>query len=131
MKCTSILIVASMALFTPAVTQAQVAGSSVLGVEASELRDITLGWSAKRQVLGEPVFNDKNERIGTIDDIVIAPNKAISYAIIGAGGFLALGAHDVAIPVNQLKLVDGKLVLPGATKDALMKMPRFEYAQRR
>jgi sporulation protein YlmC with PRC-barrel domain len=131
MKRTSILMLASMVFFTPAVTQAQVAGSSVLGVEATELRDVTLGWSAKRQVLGEPVFNDKNERIGTVDDIVIAPNKAVSYAIIGAGGFLALGVHDVVIPVNQLKLVDGKLVLPGATKEALMNMPRFEYAQRR
>jgi PRC-barrel domain len=131
MKSTSILVLASMALFTPAVTQAQVAGSSVLGVEATELRDITLGWSAKRQVLGEPIFNDRNERIGTVDDIVIAPNRAVSYAIIGAGGFLALGVHDVAIRVSQLKLVDGKLVLPGATKEALMNMPRFEYAQRR
>jgi sporulation protein YlmC with PRC-barrel domain len=78
-------------------------------------------------VLGQAVFNDKNERIGAVDDIVVAPDKAISYAIIGAGGFLGVGKHDVAIPVSQLTQVDGKFVLAGATKDGLKAMPSFEY----
>jgi hypothetical protein len=51
------------------------------------------------------------------------------YAIINAGGFLALAKHDVAIPVSQFKLVDNKLVLPGATKEALKAIPEFQYAQ--
>jgi sporulation protein YlmC with PRC-barrel domain len=129
MKRTHILVLASIALLAPATVQAQVAGSTVIGVAAAELRDITLGWSAKRQVLGQAVFNDKNEIIGTVDDIVIAPNKAVSYAIIGAGGFLSAGRHDVAIPVSQLRQVDGKFVLAGATKDALKALPPFEYAR--
>ena len=49
-------------------------------------------------------------------------DKAVSYAIVGGGGFLGLGKHDVAIPVSQLKVKDGKLVLAGATKDALKAM---------
>jgi hypothetical protein len=40
-----------------------------------------------------------------------------------------LTKHNVAIPVYQFKLVDSKLVLPGATKDALKAMPEFQYAQ--
>jgi len=109
--------------------QAQVAGSTVVGVAAVELRDVTMGLSAKRQVLGKPVFNDRNDRIGSVDDIVIAPDQAVSYAIIGAGGFLGVAKHDVAIPVNQIDLVDGKFVLAGATKEALKAMPAFEYAR--
>jgi hypothetical protein len=35
---------------------------------------------------------------------IIAPDKAVSYAIINAGGFTGLTKHDVAIPVSQLKL---------------------------
>jgi hypothetical protein len=66
--------------------------------------------------------------VGKVDDIIVAPNKAISYAIVGAGGFLNVGTHDVAIPVNQFKVADGKLVLAGASKDALKAMPAFEYA---
>ena len=62
-----------------------------------ELRDVALGWSAKRTVLGQPDYNEKDEKVGTIDDIFIAPDKAVSYAIVGAGGFLGLGTHDVAV----------------------------------
>jgi sporulation protein YlmC with PRC-barrel domain len=127
MTRTTTLMLASIALMTSTLAQAQVAGSTVVGSATAELRKVTPGWSATRQVLGQAVFNDKNERIGAVDDIVVAPDKAISYAIIGAGGFLGVGKHDVAIPVSQLTQVDGKFVLAGATKDGLKAMPSFEY----
>jgi len=120
----------SVLLALPIVGSAQVAGSTLFGVAAAEMREVTVGWSARRQVLGQAVYNDKNARIGTIDDVIIAPDKAISYAIIGAGGFLGVARHDVAIPVSQIKLRDGKLVLPGASKEALEATPNFEYAPR-
>jgi uncharacterized protein YrrD len=105
-----------------------VAGSTLIGVNVAEMRDVSTGWSAKRKILGQPVFNDKDERVGSIDDIIIAPDKAVSYAIINAGGFIGLTKHDVAIPVSQFKLVGNKLVLAGATKEALKASPPFEYA---
>ena len=129
MKIPHFLIISSLVLIAPPVAWAQVAGSTLVGVSASETRDVALGWSAKRQILGQPVFNDKDERIGSIDDIVVAPDKAVSYAIVNAGGFTGLTKHDVAIPVSQLKLVDKKLVLAGATKEALKASPPFEYAR--
>jgi sporulation protein YlmC with PRC-barrel domain len=107
----------------------QVVGSTQLGVAVAELREVTAGWSAKRQILGKTIYNDSGDGIGKVDDIIVAPDKAVSYAIIGAGGFLGVGRHDVAIPVGQLKQQsDGKFVLAGATKDALKAMPPFEYA---
>jgi len=93
------------------------------------MRDVAAGWSAKRSILGQSVFNDKNERVGSIDDIVVAPDNSVSYAIVNAGGFIGLSRHDVAVPVSQFKLVDQKLVLAGATKDALKASPPFEYAR--
>ena len=107
----------------------QVVGSTQLGVAVADRRDVTTGWSAKRQILGKTVFNDSGAGIGKVDDIIVAPDKAVSYAIIGAGGFLGVGRHDVAIPVSQIKQQsDGKFILAGATKDALKAMPPFEYA---
>ena len=129
MKSMHILMLASIALTAPTISHAQVAGSTLVGVSVAEMRDVSLGWSAKRQILGQPVFNDKDERVGSIDDIIIAPGKAVSYAIINAGGFTGLTKHDVAIPVSQLKLADNKLVLAGATKEALKASPPFEYAR--
>jgi sporulation protein YlmC with PRC-barrel domain len=129
-KVLTAIAVASLLLTgaTTSISQ-QVVGSTQLGVAVAELRDVTTGWSAKRQVLGKTVFNDGGDRIGKVDDIIVAPDKAVSYAIIGAGGFLGVGRHDVAIPVSQIKQQsDGKFVLAGATKDALKAMPPFEYA---
>ena len=129
MKLMHILMLGSIALTAPTISHAQVAGSTLIGVSVAEMRDVTSGWSAKRQILGQPVFNDKDERVGSIDDIIVAPDKAVSYAIINAGGFTGLTKHDVAIPVSQLKLADNKLVLAGATKEALRASPPFEYAR--
>ena len=99
------------------------------GVTDTELGDVTKGLSVKRTILGQPVYNEKDERVGSVDDIIVTPDKAISYGIVNAGGFLGLMKHNVAIPVSQFKLVDSKLVLPGATKEALKDSPEFEYAQ--
>ena len=129
MKSIYVLILATIAVATPVASHAQEAGSTLLGVSVMELREVAMGWSAKRHILGQSVYNEKNESVGSINDIIIAPDKSVSYAIVGAGGFLGLAKHDVAIPVYQFKLVDGKLVLAGATKEALKALPRFEYAK--
>ena len=114
--------------------QAPVAGTSigVIGVTVDELVTVTNGWSARKQIMGKNVYNDKSEKVGVVDDLIIAPDKAVSYAIIGTGGFLGLDKHDVAnhdvaIPLNQFKMQEGKITLPGATKDAVKAMPAFQY----
>ena len=109
--------------------RAQVAGATTVGVTVEEMKVVALGWSAKKKILGKAVYNDKNEKIGTVDDLIITPDKSVSYAIIGAGGFLGMGKHDVAVPVGQFKEDKGRIVLAGATKDALKAMPKFEYAK--
>src|SRR5277367_91189 len=108
MKPSHLVMVAGIALAAPATSFAQVAGSTLLAVSVGELRDVAVGWSAKRQILGQAVYNTQDERIGSVDDIIVSGDKAISYAIINAGGFLAVTKHNVAVPVSQLKLVDGK-----------------------
>jgi PRC-barrel domain len=127
MKPACLLMLVGITLTAPALSHAQVAGSTLLGVSVAELRDVTLGWSVKRQILGQPVFNSLDERIGSIDDIIATKDKAVSYAIVNVGGYLAMTKHDVAVPVSQFKLVDNKLILPGATKETLKASPPFEY----
>jgi sporulation protein YlmC with PRC-barrel domain len=107
---------------------AQVAGAATVGVTVEELKLVVLGWSAKRQLLGKDVYNDKNEKLGTIDDIIVSPKRTVSHAIIGVGGFLGIAKKDVAIPMDQLKIVNGKFILAGAAKDVVQAMPAFEYA---
>ena len=70
-----------------------------------------------------------DEKIGAVEDLIITPDKAVSYAIVGTGGFLGIDRHDVAIPVGQLQLEGDKLMLAGATKEGLKALPKFEYAK--
>jgi sporulation protein YlmC with PRC-barrel domain len=117
---------------TPA---APVAGRAPLGITVIEMEAVVIGWSAKRDLMGKTVVNDKKERIGKIDDIIISPNPDAklpyaSFAIIGVGGFLGIGTKDVVIPMEQIKLTGGTLTLPGATKDALKALPEFKYQKR-
>ena len=129
MKPMHILVLAGTVLISPAASYAQVAGTTLLGVSVTELQEVTKGWSVKRTILGQPVYNDNKETVGTVDDLIVSPDKAVSYAIVNAGGFLGLATHYVAIPVSQFKLVDKQLVLPGATKEALKASPEFQYAE--
>jgi hypothetical protein len=122
-----------LALFlAPAATgaDAQTAGMTKLGVTVVELADVIKGWSVQRQILGRSVQNDKGEDIGRIEDIIITPDRAASYAIVSTGGFLGIGTHDVAIPASQFKLNNDQLTLPGATREQIKAMPPFEYARK-
>jgi sporulation protein YlmC with PRC-barrel domain len=119
----------SISLLGAGDTGAQVAGSTTVGVAVEEMKAVVLGSSAKKQILGKTVYNEKDEKVGKVDDIIIAPDKSVSYLIIGAGGFVGLGKHDVAIPMAQIKEQNGKIVLSGATKEVVKALPPFEYAK--
>jgi sporulation protein YlmC with PRC-barrel domain len=120
---------ATLSSFCAGDLRAQVAGSTTIGASQKEMKLVALGWSAKKKILGKAVYNDKNEKIGTVDDIIIAPDRAVAFAIIGVGGFVGIGKHDVAIPVNQIREEKDRLVLPGATNEALKALPEFQYAK--
>ncbi|MGZ7062348.1 MAG: PRC-barrel domain-containing protein [Candidatus Angelobacter sp.] len=126
----------AIAQTTGAQANPPVAGATPLGVTVTEMEAVVVGWSAKRDLLGKTVTNDKKERIGKIDDIIVAPSSGskmphASVAIIGVGGFLGMGRHDVAIPTEQIRIEGNNLVLPGASKDALKAVPEFQYARKK
>ncbi|WP_425324971.1 PRC-barrel domain-containing protein [Lampropedia aestuarii] len=107
-----------------------VAGTAVLGGTATEVQAIASGWSLKDSVLGKTVKNDADESVGKVEDVILAPDGTVSFAILSVGGFLGMGSHDVAIPVKNFRVTDGNITLPGATKDALKDLPKFEYAKK-
>jgi sporulation protein YlmC with PRC-barrel domain len=128
----AMILVALMSLFVAVIaadSAAQTAGSTVISVSTAELREVAKGWSAKKQILGKDVYNDAGDKVGEIDDLIVTPSKSLSYAIVGVGGFLGVGEHQVAVPVSRFKQQMGKIVLRGATKDALKAAPKFEYAK--
>jgi sporulation protein YlmC with PRC-barrel domain len=127
-KTTILVAIVSLVIAAGAAdSAAQTAGSTLISTE--QLREVATGWSAKKQILGKDVYNDAGEKIGDINDLIVAPSRAVSYAIVGVGGFLGMGEHNVAVPVSKFKQQMGKIVLSGATKEALKAAPKFEYAK--
>lgn len=105
-----------------------IAGSIHLGTSVEETRAVAVGYRASK-LIGAKVYNDKNQTIGKIGDLVVKPDGTLSLAVVDVGGFLGLGRHQVAIPVDQFEEVTPKVVLPGATKEALKQLPEFQYAK--
>jgi hypothetical protein len=75
------------------------------------------------------VVNEKGETIGLIDDFVFGRDDCNVFAILGVGDFIGSAGHLVAVPFHDLKLDDpsGSIVLPGASRAALQKLPVFLY----
>ena len=82
------------------------------------------------KLTGHAVVNDKNERIGKIDDFVIGRNEGHSlFTVLQVGGFLGIGSRLVAVPYDSL-IIDqtgNKIELPGASKDQLERLTKFRY----
>lgn len=82
------------------------------------------------KLIGTTVINDKNEKIGTIDDVVADKDKKqLSFAVLQVGGFLGLGGQLVVVPYDSLVIDETgqKITLPGASKDELKKLSAFNY----
>jgi sporulation protein YlmC with PRC-barrel domain len=96
------------------------------------------------------VYNGQNEKIGDIKELMLDKSGKINDVVIGVGGFLGMGEHDVAVKFDQLKWSNGSATtgsaqratatknsdrnypdhaVLNATKDQLKAMPNFEYSK--
>jgi PRC-barrel domain len=93
-----------------------------------DVHEVAEGYRASK-LIGSSVVNDQNDKIGTLEDIIIGKDKVL-FAVLQVGGFLHIGGRMVALPFQSLVLeANGtKVKLPGATKEALEKLPEFKYA---
>lgn len=122
-------VLAAAIVATSLSAHAQIAGTQPLSVTVEQSQALLQGWSVKKSVLGKAVYNDQNEKIGTVRDLVVAPDGSVSAAIVSAGGFLGVATHDVAVPIAALDVRGGNIYLPGATKAALKATPEFQYSK--
>jgi hypothetical protein len=59
------------------------------------------------------VYNDNNESIGSINDLLTDRNGSIKAVVLGVGGFLGMGAHLVAVPYDKMKFVNEPIAYTG------------------
>jgi len=154
----------SMLVSTPLLAQVQAPASdttqppAVNAAPSAEVQNTasSVQWRSSK-LIGLNVYNDNNEKIGDIADMLVDQSGKIQAVIIGVGGFLGMGERWVAVNFDQLKWVDTPVssrtsstnvtpattgsassanssnkmypdhALLNATKDQLKAMPEFKY----
>src|SRR4051794_2998309 len=148
----SIGIVAAITALLAAPCHAQQAAQPGAARQAATL---TAGTAQKSQnnwrgrtLIGTAVFNDNNQRVATINDLLITDDGRVDQVVLAVRG---LRGKLVAVPFSQLRFVPSRGVLPlavadavpaptqvsidtygamlpGATRDSLAKMETFRFA---
>ena len=81
---------------------------------ASDTSSFKGNWRSSKLV-GLNVYNDSNESLGSISDLLTDKSGNIKAAVIGVGGFLGVGEHLVAVAFDKLKFVDDPVAYTGAS----------------
>jgi sporulation protein YlmC with PRC-barrel domain len=69
-------------------------------------------WRSSKMV-GLSVYNDNNESIGSVNDLLADKSGNIKAVVIGVGGFLGVGEHLVAVPFDKVKWVTEPVAYTG------------------
>ena len=101
------IIVAAALLATPALAQTTTAPqpSAPAATNQTMNKPATGQWRASK-LIGVDVYNNQNEKIGEIDELIMTSNGQIAGAMIGVGGFLGMGERNVMVPLNQLRFTN-------------------------
>jgi sporulation protein YlmC with PRC-barrel domain len=80
---------------------------------ASDTSSFKGNWRSSKLV-GLNVYNDSNESLGSISDLLTDKSGNIKGVVIGVGGFLGVGEHLVAVAFDKVKFVDDPIAYTGA-----------------
>ena len=82
------------------------------------------------KLVGKNLYNNKNENVGEIEDLVIDNGKTVTGVVVSVGGFLGMGERYVLVDPSSIFLhrADGSLkAMVDTDKDGLKNAPEFKY----
>jgi sporulation protein YlmC with PRC-barrel domain len=97
-------VLGSALIAAPAMAQSNNKMSESKSSSASTNQTATAAgmWQGSK-LIGLSVYNDQNEKIGSIKDLMVDKSGKIDSAVIGVGGFLGMGERDIAVKFGELK----------------------------
>lgn len=123
------------------------AGAALAQTTVDNRGNVAAEWRASK-LNGLAVQNTANERIGEINELLVDQSGRVRAVVIGVGGFLGLGEHNVAIPFSEMKWVEKAQrttgtggttvtsdraypdhVMVNMSKDQLKALPKYEYRE--
>jgi sporulation protein YlmC with PRC-barrel domain len=61
-------------------------------------------WRSSK-LIGVDVYNEANEKVGDIEELILDKSGKVEHVVLGVGGFLGMGEHYVAVAFDKLKWV--------------------------
>lgn len=96
---------------SPSASPAPAASGAVITAPAA-------GQWRTSKLIGVDVYNNNDEKIGDISELITDSNGKIDTVVIGVGGFLGLGQSEVGVKFDQLKFVNEPVARKTAASDA-------------
>ena len=113
------VVLVGISVAAPAMAQSEVPSSAAYMTADHNMRSSKL--------IGMTVWNDHNEKIGKIDDILIPAAGGEVTAVLSVGGYLGHGEKMVKVPLSHVHFTANKPMMPDGDKAALMAMPYYKY----
>jgi len=99
----SVMIIPALAQSNPPASAANPPPASTVTTTAPRAQSNL--WRSSK-LIGLNVYNDKNEKLGDINEILLDKSGKVEGVVIGVGGFLGMGEHDIKVDMAKLKFVD-------------------------
>ena len=93
------------AAFAQSTQPADRAATATTGQPAHAQMALKGSWRASK-LMGLNVYNEANEKLGDINELLVDKSGKINAVVIGIGGFLGMGEHDIAVSMDKLKFVE-------------------------
>ena len=101
------------------------ASPGALGASTPRSEQALVGVQAD-EVIGMDVVNAKGDEVGEVKDLVLDDRQA-AHAVVSVGGFLGIGAKDIAVPFDQLRVGPESVILMSETSESELKqMPEYK-----
>ena len=137
MRCTLISIAVALVLSAPVLAQTTTTPAPTTPPPAATPSGQTMWYTHQAEemraskLIGTTVVNTANERVGDINEIVLGKDGKVAAVIVGVGGFLGMGEHEVAVNFNSIRMSrdqnDNLVVTMNATKDVLKDAPQWRW----
>jgi sporulation protein YlmC with PRC-barrel domain len=93
------------AMLVPALAQTSPPASSAPAAQSTAPKAHGEMWRSSK-LIGLSIYNDQNEKLGDISEILLDKSGKADFVVIGVGGFLGIGQHDIMVEMSKLKFVD-------------------------
>ena len=128
-----VLVLAASPLVLVQTTSSQTTTPAPGGSAQPQWYSHQAGEMRASKLIGTRVNNEAGERIGEVNEIVLAKDGKVAAVVIGVGGFLGMGEHEVAVKFESLRLTqdanNNTVVALSATKDSLKAAPEWRWSR--